>query len=241
MPLLDHFRPPLSDDWPWDGFHSAWANAIAAHLNRGVLPPDFYALPLIKRGSQIENDVATLHRDDGAGPVEGATGTAAWAPPQPQLTETVDFTDLDVFEVQVIRRLGGPQLRAAIELISPANKDRPSNRHAFAVKCASYLNRGVSVVLVDIVTERTANMEAALLEVLRLAGVPAWQSPTNLYAASYWMLLVSGKHQLNARREPLALGQPLPTLPLWLDVDRSVPLELEVSYTAAREALRVPT
>ena len=62
MPLLDHFRAPLSEDWPWEGFHAAWASAIAAGLNRGVLPPDYYALPLIKRGSQIEIDVATLHR-----------------------------------------------------------------------------------------------------------------------------------------------------------------------------------
>ena len=37
MPLLDHFRPPLGEDWPRDGVHSAWAVAIASQLNRGVL------------------------------------------------------------------------------------------------------------------------------------------------------------------------------------------------------------
>src|SRR5205085_886649 len=98
----------------------------------------------------------------GAPSRDAGAATAVWTPPQPSLSEAVDFTDLDVFEVQVVRRLGGPQLRAAIELVSPANKDRPSNRQAFAVKCASYLNRGVAVVLVDVVTERSANLHAEI-------------------------------------------------------------------------------
>lgn len=237
MPLLDHFQPSLNDDWPWDGCYSAWANAIASHLNRGVLPPDYHAIPQIKRGSQIEIDVATLHRE---GAAQAGTATAVWAPPRPHLSETVDFTELDVFEVQVLRRLGGSQLRAAIELISPANKDRPSNRHAFAVKCASYLNRGVAVVLIDVVTERSANLHAEILEVLRLSGVAAWQSPTHLYAVAARMKLANGRHQLEAWHEPLALGQPLPRMPLWLDADLSVPLELETTYSAACEALRIP-
>lgn len=233
MALRDYFRPPLSDDLPWEGVHSAWANAIAAHLNRGILPSDYYAIPQIKRGSQIEIDVATLRHEGSPASGRGDAGTAVWSPARPALSETVDFTDLDVFEVQVLRRLGGPQLRATVELISPANKDRPSNRHAFAVKCASYLNRGVSVVLVDVVTERSANMHAAILDVLRLSGVPAWEPPEHLYAVAFRMILVSGRHQLEAWREPIRVGAALPVMPLWIDVDLSVPLDLESSYTAS--------
>lgn len=240
MPLRDHFRPPLSDDWPWEGVHSAWATAIAGHLNQGVLPPDYYALPLIKRGSQIEIDVATLRREAPVPSLEGGTATAVWTPPSPEWSETVDFTDLDVFEVQVVRRRGGPQLRATVELISPANKDRPSNRHAFAVKCASYLNRGVSVVLVDVVTERSAHLYTQVENVLGLTGIPPRQAPSNLYAVAYRMLLVNGRHQLDAWPQPLTVGSPLPTMPLWLDIDFSVPLRLEDTYVAACDSLRMP-
>jgi hypothetical protein len=239
MPLRDHFQPPLSDDWPWDGCHSAWANAIASHLNHGILPANYYAIPQIRRGSQIEIDVATLERE-GSAVGEGGTATAVWTPPRPHLSETVDFTDLDVFEVQVLRRRGGPQLRAAIELVSPANKERPSNRHAFAVKCASYLNWGVSVLLIDVVTERSANMHAEVLGILQLTGVTPYQSPTNLYAVAHRMTLINGRHQLDTWPEPLAVGQPLPTVPLWLETNRSVPLELEKTYLAACDALRIP-
>jgi len=240
MPLRDHFQSPFGDDWPWDGFHSAWANAIASHLNHGLLPKGYYAIPQIKRGSQIEVDVATLQSPRTSSQAPGGTATAAWTLPPPGLSEVVDFTDLDLFEVQILRRQGGPQLRAAVELISPANKDRPSNRHAFAVKCASYLNRGVSVMLLDVVTEQLANMHAAILDVMRLTEIPAWQSPTHLSVVSYRMTLIDGKHKLDAWHEALALGAALPQAPLWLDADLHVPLSLEPTYEAACDALRIP-
>ena len=37
----------------------------------------------------------------------------------------------------------------------------------------------------------------------------------------------------------LALGQPLPTLPLWIAADFSVPLDLEASYHATCTDLRI--
>jgi hypothetical protein len=38
----------------------------------------------------------------------------------------------------------------------------------------------------------------------------------------------------------LALGQPLPTLPLWLADNFSVPLELEACYEETCRVLRIP-
>lgn len=49
-----------------------------------------------------------------------------WAPPKPIATAPLDFQDPDVFEVQVLNEDEGPRLVAAIELVSPANKDRPA-------------------------------------------------------------------------------------------------------------------
>jgi hypothetical protein len=95
-------------------------------------------------------------------------------------------------------------------------------------------------MLIDVVTERLANMHAAILDVIRLTEVPAWQSPTHLSVVSYHMTLVNGKHQLDAWHEALALGAPLPIAPLWLDADLHVPLSLEPTYEAACEALRIP-
>jgi hypothetical protein len=190
-------------------------------------------------GKEVEIDVAGYERPhEGTGNV-GGVSTLVWAPSRPTMELPVDFTDLDLFEVQVIRREGGPHLRAAIELISPGNKDRPSHRQAFAVKCAGYLQRGVSVVIVDVVTGRAANLHATILEVLRLNGTAPWVSPSQLYSVAYHMMGIDGKGRLRAWTEPLNVGTALPIMPLWLDEELSVPLPLEESYTTACKLLRI--
>jgi hypothetical protein len=40
--------------------------------------------------------------------------------------------------------------------------------------------------------------------------------------------------------QTLELGQPLPTLPLWLAENFAVPLELEMSYEETCRTLRIP-
>ena len=50
----------------------------------------------------------------------------------------------------------------------------------------------------------------------------------------------SGKRPLDTWFYPTALGQPLPTLPIWLDVDLGVFLDLEASYEETCRVLRIP-
>ena len=239
MPLLDHFRPPLRGPRRWEGFHHAWAANIAQHLNREVLPPDFFAESEISLGPSLEIDVANVEWSGGRGASGTATGTAVWAPAKPLLSFPVDFARLDVCEVRVYEELGGAQLRAAIELVSPANKDRPGSRRTFAAKCAGYLKQAVAVVIIDTVTERTANLHADLLEVLEVSQA-AWESPTQLYAIAYRPVPVEKQQRIEAWPEVLTLGRPLPFLPLWLRVDLSVPLQLEATYAMTCEGLRIP-
>ena len=235
MPLLDHFQPPWSISHPWMGVHSAWATSIVQQLNH-ELPEEYYAVPNIQLGGQIEIDVATLKT--GSTEPAAAVATAVWAPPKPAFVAPIDFTGLDVFEVQVFQRMGGPQLRAAIELVSPANKDRPSHRQAFAIKCASYLQRGVAVVVVDVVTERRANLNAELLDLLKISSDAALLSLADLSAVSY-RAVTRGTQQLEIWPQSLGIGQELPEMPLWIDIELCIPLRLEESYLATCETLRI--
>jgi hypothetical protein len=137
--------------------------------------------------------------------------------------------------------LGGPELRAAIELVSPANKDRAGSRRTFAAKCAGYLKHGIGVVIVDVVTARSANLHAELFEVLDVKSRRgAWQSPTGLYAVAYRGVTVRKSPRVEVWPETLALGEPLPIMPLWLALDLCVPVLLEDSYLATCQSLRIP-
>ncbi len=237
MPLLDHFQPPLSVSHPWKGFHSAWANAITNQLNE-VLPPGYYAIPEVPLGDQVEIDVATLEQSNGA---EGRAGvaTVVWAPPRPRLSAPVDFNRVQSVAVHIFQDLGGPQLRAAIELASPANNDRPRSRLTFAAKCVGYLERNVAVVVIDTVTARQANLHAQIAQALEAGEGLAWESPSHLYAVAYRRTPVRGHSRVEAWPKKLAIGAELPTLPLWIDVEASVALSLEGSYQAACHSLRI--
>jgi hypothetical protein len=237
MPLLDHFRPPLSVQRPWEGVHGSWASAIASKLNE-QLPPDYFAMPLVSVGGQVEVDVGAFREDGAAHSDEGAVKTAVWAPPKPLLTTAIDWAAQDAYEVHVFQEMGGPKLRGAIELVSPSNKDRPSHRRAFAIKCAAYLQNGIGVIVVDVVSERQANLHAELIELLRLPDL-SWKSPTNLYAVSYRSVPSANEGKVEAWPEVLQVGQALPTSPLWLDNDLCLPLNLEESYVVTCSSLRI--
>lgn len=239
MPLLDHFNPPLSQRRRWDSFHSAWAEAMAQRLNEDLLPPHYFAEANVKLGTRVAADVGTFQeQSDGVAAAEGG-GVAVWAPPRPVAITPLHFSQPDLFEVQVINDEEGPRVVAAIELVSPANKDRPANRHMFAVKCGGYLQQGISVVMVDVVTERAGNLHRELLQLLEVTADTMAQAPADLYAAGYRTVAVGENANLEMWVELLALGERLPTLPLWIDPDKCIPLNLEQTYLAACAARRI--
>jgi hypothetical protein len=239
MPLLDHFHPPLHGPRRWEGFHHAWATFIAQQLNQQTLPPDYYAESEIGLGPELEIDVATMEWAH-PGSWTNQAATALWSPARPKITAKVDFARLDTYEIRVYQDLGGAELRGAIELISPGNKDRPGSRLTFAAKCAGYLRHGIGVVIVDIVTSRTANLHEDLFEVLEVKSRRgAWTSTTGLYAVAYRPVPVRKKPQVQAWPESLSLGAALPVMPLWLSLDLCVPVRLEESYLATCGSLRI--
>jgi hypothetical protein len=236
MPLLDHFHPPLSTQRHWEGLQSAWANELVRRLNDGLLPPPYFAEPQVSVGGRVEVDVASFEPAGSREREAGGTATEVWAPPQPTLSAEIDLGDFDSFEVRVFHQEGGPVLKAAIELVSPRNKDRPAARRAFVSKCAAYLHEGIGLIVVDAVSTRAANLFAELLD--KLSAPAAWTLPPSLYAAAA-RVLRSSPARLDAWTETFAVGQTLPTLPLWLDDDLSVPVDFEESYRAACGVLRI--
>src|SRR6185437_5088869 len=115
-------------------------------------------------------------------PTSGTAWPQTWVAPAPVLTVAVDLPAVDGVEVQVVADDGDPRLAAAVEWLSPRNKDRPAARQVFAVKCVGYLQQGSSVVVVDTVTTRRADLHSVILSLLG-AGFDA-APPTSLSAAA---------------------------------------------------------
>jgi hypothetical protein len=226
MPLLDHFHMPLSGRRHWHSFHNSWATYLAADLNR-QLPQGYFAEANVQFA--IEIDVAAYEE------VRTAPTAGAWTPPEP--TATIPFVaTTDVIEVQVYAQEGGPRLAGAIELVSPRNKDRPAAREAFVSKCVSYISESVGLIVIDVVTDRHANLHA---EIVRRLGSPGATIEPELYAAAYRRAERAGTPSVDVWVEALAVGKPLPTLPLWLPGGLHLAVELETSYTRTCSEQRV--
>jgi hypothetical protein len=241
MPLLDHFHPPLHGPRPWEGFHHAWATCLVQQLNLETLPRDYFAVPEISLGPDLEIDVATLQQTRPSGEESKETSTPVYSPPRPKFSVQVSFANLEAIEVRVYRNLDGAELRGAIELVSPANKDRVETRRTFAAKCASYIKHGIGVVIVDVVTSRSANLHDEVFTLLEVkTRRAAWESPTGLYAVAYRPVTVRKKPRVEVWPEPLELGAALPVMPLWLALDLCVPVRLEESYLNTCRSLRIP-
>jgi hypothetical protein len=97
------------------------------------------------------------------------------------------------------------------------------------------LRAGVSVSIVDVVTSRTANLYAELMARLGAADPALGSEPPGTYATTCRLLLSSAGHLTGLRTwyYPLAVGQPLPTVPLWLSPRLAIPLDLEASNEKA--------
>lgn len=248
MPLLDHFRPPLSSTRHWEAFHARWASAIADALNRDLLPPGYFAEEQVHVGSRVEVDVATFEQSSSAGVVrDGGGGVATleaqpWAPPAPAASMPAVFPG--GVEVLIYSGEAGPTLVAAVELVSPSNKDRDETRRAFAMKCACYLHRGVGLVVVDTVTSREANLHNLIVGLLGNATSDLLvRAP--LYAVAYRPARAPGdgardEGQIDLWPATLAVGAALPLLPLSIGKGACVPLDLEATYTDARQRRRLP-
>src|SRR5205814_6251773 len=132
----------------------------------------------------------------------------------------------DEYEVRVYDARRGRRLVAAIEIVSPASKDRSEHRRALVAKCSALMQKRVSVSIIDLVTTREFNLYADLMEQLgQPKSSPGTEAPQYAVACRY--VSRSERWRLETWEQPLTLGRPLPTLPLWLTEDFSVPLVLE--------------
>jgi hypothetical protein len=240
MPLLDHFHPPLSNTQYWESFHSLWIAAMVERLNGTILPQGYLAQAQVHIGGWFEVDVATFERtpsDANGASQAGGVAVETWAPPATALSFPIVFPD--ELEVRIFSTRAGPTLVAAVELVSPGNKDRAEARRAFEAKCVSYLSQGVGLIIVDIVTGRSANLHNELMTVLGLGAPFLFHADVSVYAAAYRPARPQEGDRVDFWPVPFAVGQPLPVLPLALRGAGCVPVDLEAAYTEARRRSRL--
>jgi hypothetical protein len=91
----------------------------------------------------------------------------------------------------------------------------------------------------DIVTLRQFNLHNELVELMGVGAASAMPEDIWLYAVAYRPARREQSNEIDVWPVPLTVGGPLPLLPLALRGARAVPLDLEATYTDARERSRL--
>jgi hypothetical protein len=233
MPLKDHFHQPDKKRYPWSAVNAAWGVALMGWLNRHLPRDEYRAVTNIRLGAGVEADVAELKAGDQHTGRNGAVAVAT-APPA-AFTLSASFSD-DI-EVEIRDELDGDRVAAVIELVSPANKKEVDERDAFVAKCVTYIKKGIGLAIIDVVTERHANLHNQLVAAL---GAQPNQLLTDAptYVSGYRPVhrRATGANEIEVWPYAATVGAPVPAVPLGLRGGPVVVLDLEGTYTAAIDA-----
>jgi hypothetical protein len=204
------------------------------------LPVGFVAEPRVHLGAYFELDVSTFERSDRPlALARGDGGQPSSTTAQPTLTVETDLPDQYAYEVRIFDKEHGRKLVAAVEIVSPVNKDRPASRRAMVAKMMALLQQGVCVSVVDLVTARRFNLYSDLLALIDCTDPALGSAPPAIYAATCRGRTGDHAPLLDTWYAPLTIGRPLPGLPLWLTDDVGVTLDLETTYEETCRVLQI--
>jgi hypothetical protein len=239
MPLHDWTRV---DAGIFHHFHHRWITAISDRLNAGLLPPDYYALAE-QQAAGFGPDVLTLQgpatdlQGMRTNPAPGEPSGLLLAPPQVRFTaaSTREFYRRKKSTI-VVRHVSGDRIVAVVEVISPGNKASKNAFKALINKACELLEHKIHLLLLDLFppTKRDPNgLHAALWEeITDEVFVPPPDKPLTL--AGYESGLI-----IKAYVEPVAVGDALPDMPLFLEPGAHLLVPLEVTYQEAFAAVPV--
>ena len=228
MPLHD-----WTDERGWDSVHPFWLTYLVEWI-RPRLPEGYKA---------FLGGVPALTVASGNGKPD--VSVRQWGPRS--ATEKL-VTEIAVLEPDLEARVSFPldpqravhvdfhgQRIAAIEVVSPRNKDRVGAKETYCNRYPGYLRLGVHLFLVDVLPRPKGYSFADVIRDDLGLDLPPLPHP---FAAVYRVgeVIPVGDdlgNLVGLWRRPLRVGQPLPTLPLPLSVHRAVIIDLEETYQRA--------
>jgi hypothetical protein len=230
MPMHDWTLVPAGI---YHAFHHRWISALSDTLNTGLLPEEFYALPE-QQAAGFGPDVLTLHDQtpsDGDETRESARAATLLARPRTRFTAE---TDAEFYRRRkssvVVRHVSGDRIIAMIEIVSPGNKASRHGCRAFVDKACELLEARIHLLIVDPFPPGPRDPNGVHSAIWGEVQDEPFQLPSDkrLTLVAYGCGLTT-----RAYIEPVAVGDALPDMPLFLEPEAYVPVPLEATYQTA--------
>lgn len=230
MPVHDW---SLVDSGLFHDFHQVWTVEIRNALNRGSLPDGYFALAEQVVGGPIPN-VVTLQRFIPTPPEAPHADcmTVTEAPPRARYIATAEVDSYAERANRLVIRHRHGEVVAVIEIVSPGNKNSRHGLRAFVEKSAELLRSGIHLLVVDLFPPSPRDPQGLHKAIWDEICDEPFELPPDkpLTVASY----VAGTVK-SAYIDPVAVGDVLPSAPIFLDEESYVPVPLEATYQAAWE------
>jgi hypothetical protein len=249
MPIHDWTRV---DAGIFHHFHQRWIVAITDVLNQRLLPGEYYALAE-QQGAGFEPDILTLKAVGAPEPDDGAAQPPAARPPgqddrdgaagggvlvaDPRVRVTAE-TDLEFYRrkqnVVAVRHISGDHLVAIVEIVSKGNKSGRKAFEDFIRKAAELLSRRVHLLILDLQPTTPRDPQGVHGAIWDEVAGQEYTRPADkpLTLASY-----EAGAGVRAFVEPVAVGDALIDMPLFLDPGRYVAVPLEETYRLAFDSV----
>jgi hypothetical protein len=234
MPIHDWTRV---DAGIFHDFHSTWVIEIKRALNGGLLPQGYYALAE-QQASGRGPDVLTL-RSPAPAPavVEDPQGGVALATAPPKVRFHLR-AESALYAAKaksvVIRHRSKHQVIAMLEIVSPGNKNSTNPLRAFVRKAQEALLAGVHLLIIDLFPPGPRDPQGIHRAIW---GEDSEDDFTLSADKPLTLVAYSGGACPEAFIEPVAVGDVLPEMPLFLTPDVYVPVPLEATYQSSWEAV----
>jgi hypothetical protein len=228
MPVHDWTRVPAG---LFHHFHQQWIADLCARLNSCGLPDGYYAL-IEQSAAGLVPDILTLERS-GNGSTKGKLSSEggialATAPPQTRYVMSADAEPYAARANRIAVRHPLGDVVAVLEIVSPGNKDSRHALKSFVEKSHELLTCGIHLLVVDLFPATSRDPHG-------IHGA-IWQEICDepfVLPADKPLTLVSYSAGLpkKAYVEPIAVGDSLPDMPLFLAAATHIPVPLEETYS----------
>lgn len=226
MPIHDWTRVRANR---FHDFHQSWTVAISTLLNHQLLPEGYFSL--IEQTTSVAG-VGLTPLKPSASEKRSHLKDEPIPLPQTRFVTRASATRYAQRGNRVVIRHPDGDVVAVIEIVSPGNKSSRDALNTFTRKAVRYLRAGIHLLIVDLFPPSRRDPQGIHKAIWDRIEEQPFELPADkpLTLASY-----VGDNEIVGYIEPVAVGDMLPEMPVFLEADYHIFCPLESTYQTAWE------
>ncbi len=209
-------------------FHQRWIAALCDDLNRGdLLPNGFFALAEQVAGGPIPDVLALERWPRSKGNPNGSERIAIATPPRTRFTRQAESDPYVAKANQIAIHHPLGQVVALVEIVSPGNKESRNALRALVEKSAEFIRQGIHLLIIDLFPPTPRDPQGIHKAIWDEIHEEDFELPAD---KPLTLVAYAASPVKTAYIEPVAVGDVLPDMPVFLEPGKHILAPLECTY-----------